>query len=226
MGEGNYWSDYYGVDDGSNGRTAGDGVGDTEIPHPFIDQGNGYYQLDNYPLVNPVGNYIFLYAGWNLISVPFIQSDTNLGNVLSSIKGSYTAVQRYNASTSSDPWEHNCSLKPPHLNDLNNIDHLMGFWIYITKPGGDLFEYFGMEPAMNQTITLHPGWNLVGYPSQTHYNRTEGLNNLTFNTHVDATWTYYAATQKWKELGSSDYFELGRGYWVHAKVKCIWEVPL
>jgi hypothetical protein len=52
-GEGNYWSDYTGVDDGSNGRTPGDGVGDTLIPHPDTPQGDGYYQLDNYPLMSP-----------------------------------------------------------------------------------------------------------------------------------------------------------------------------
>jgi parallel beta-helix repeat protein len=54
-GEGNYWSDYTGVDDGSNGRVAGDGIGDTFIPHPFYGQGWGYNQLDNYPLMNPWG---------------------------------------------------------------------------------------------------------------------------------------------------------------------------
>ena len=42
---GNYWSDYTGVDDGSGGRVAGDGVGDTLIPH---------LGEDNYPLMNPV----------------------------------------------------------------------------------------------------------------------------------------------------------------------------
>jgi len=41
---GNYWSDYTGLDDGSGGRYAGDGIGDTNIPHL------GY---DNYPLMNP-----------------------------------------------------------------------------------------------------------------------------------------------------------------------------
>lgn len=41
---GNYWSDYTGLDDGSDGRVAGDGIGDTKIPHL------GY---DNYPLMNP-----------------------------------------------------------------------------------------------------------------------------------------------------------------------------
>ena len=46
--EGNYWSDYTGVDDGSGtGKhaIAGDGIGDTEIPHPSSD-------YDYYPFVN------------------------------------------------------------------------------------------------------------------------------------------------------------------------------
>jgi len=42
--EGNYWSDYTGLDDGSGGRTANDGIGDTNIPH---------LGLDNYPLMEP-----------------------------------------------------------------------------------------------------------------------------------------------------------------------------
>jgi len=39
--EGNYWSDYTGVDNGSDGRVAGDGVGDTLLPHQYVD----YYPL-------------------------------------------------------------------------------------------------------------------------------------------------------------------------------------
>ena len=45
--EGNFWSDYLGVDDGSGtGKhaIAGDGIGDTLIPHPVTD-------FDNYPFM-------------------------------------------------------------------------------------------------------------------------------------------------------------------------------
>lgn len=224
-GEGNYWSDYNGVDDGSGGRTAGDGVGDTLIPHPYTDQGNGYSQLDNFPLMKPAGT-IFLYEGWNLISIPNIQTDTDLHSVLSSISGMYDAVQWYNASDTSDTWKHYQISKPSQLNDLNDIDHTIGFWIHIIKPGGIYFQYPGSTPIISQKITLYTGWNLVGYPSLTSYNRTEGLNNLTFGTHVDSIWIYNAAMQKWKQIGPSDYFEVGNGYWIHAKTKCEWEVPL
>ncbi|UCE36286.1 MAG: right-handed parallel beta-helix repeat-containing protein [Thermoplasmata archaeon] len=225
MGEGNYWSDYSGLDDGSNGRTAGDGVGDTEIPHPFIDQGEGYYQLDNYPLVVPIGNYIFLYEGWNLISIPYIQSNTSVGDVLSSINGSYKAVQYYNAMDNNDHWKHNCSLKPSHLNDFHDIDHTMGFWIYITEQGGALFEYFGSPPFENQIITLYPGWNIVGYPSSSNKTRTEALNNIIFDQDLNAIWTYDASTQTWDEIEEFDYFEVGRGYYIHSKHERIWDVP-
>jgi len=102
----------------------------------------------------------------------------------------------------------------------------MCFWIHITQPGDTIFFYNGTRPTVNQTIDLYPGWNQVGYPSLQNYNRTEGLNNINFTTEVDAIWTYNAATLQWEELGPTDYFEIGRGYWFHSKVTKTWIVPL
>jgi parallel beta-helix repeat protein len=221
---GNYWSDYTGNDSymGPNQDIPGsDGIGD--IPYDQIDGG---FAKDNYPLMSPIGPYIFLYQGWNLISIPFIQPDTNIDSVLSSINGSYDAVQWFNSSDSSDPWKHHHISKPSHLNDFTDIDHKIGFWIHITEPGGVLFKYFGTQPTSNQSISLHPGWNMVGYPSLTNRNRTAALNNLTFGVEVDAIWTFDAATQTWEEIKAGDYFEVGRGYWIHAAQECVWEVPL
>jgi parallel beta-helix repeat protein len=53
---GNYWSDYVGADDGSNDRVADDGIGDTNIPHPWDSPSPGHYRysrLDHYPLMAP-----------------------------------------------------------------------------------------------------------------------------------------------------------------------------
>ena len=219
---GNFWSDYDGIDlNGTALQNAPppDGIGDTPYYIDFDSQ-------DDYPLMNPVGNRLFLHKGWNLISVPYIQSDTDLETVLKSIAGSYECVERYTHSNGFGHWYINHTSKQPGVNDNNNIDHRVGFWILIKEPDGVLMQYFGTPPFQNQTITLYQGWNLVGYPSLTRYNRTDALNNLTFEKDVDSIWTYKADTQEWHEIGPSDYFEPGRGYWIYSKVKKVWEVPL
>lgn len=219
---GNFWSDYTGVDrfKGPNQNIPGnDGIGDTNYS---IDSDS----VDNYPLMGPIGDYIFLYEGWNLITIPRIQSNTDLDTVLSSISGSYDTVEWYNISDNSDHWKINNTSKPFYLNDFDNIDHFKGFWIHVIKPGGVLFEYPGTQLIENQTINLYPGWNLVSYPSLSGYTRTEGLNNLTFGTEVDYIWTFNAAAQVWEEVRDVDHFIVGRGYWFFVTTDCQWEVPL
>ncbi|UCG70035.1 MAG: exo-alpha-sialidase [Thermoplasmata archaeon] len=169
---------------------------------------------------------IQLYEGWNLISIPFIQIDTSLDSVLDNINGSYDAVQWYDADGRSDHWEHYQTSKPSDLNDLKAIDHTMGFWVHITEPGGALFRCSGIQPTENQSVTLYPGWNLVGYPSLSNNSVSTALNSLTLGEDVDSIWTYNATSQKWEEIGDLDYFERGRGYWVLTKTDCVWEVPL
>ncbi|UCG69262.1 MAG: hypothetical protein JSV09_16035, partial [Thermoplasmata archaeon] len=132
----------------------------------------------------------------------------------------------FNATDLADTWKHNSTSKPYHLNDLDTIDHNKGFWIHIIEPGGILFKYSGIQPTSNQSITLHPGWNMVGYPSLTSYNRTEGLNNLTFGQEINLIQWHDAETKTWHDLEENDYFTPGRGYWIHANVECEWEVPL
>jgi parallel beta-helix repeat protein len=221
---GTYWSDYVGPDNfkGPNQNIPGsDGIGDT----PYIIDADSQ---DGYPLMQPykpLENYIILKQGWNLISIPFIQEEQNLTRVLGSIDSCYDAVQWYNNSDSNKPWKHN-KIGNPFGNDLSELKESMGFWIHITNPGDTIFLYNGTEPISNQSITLHPGWNMVGYPSLSNRTRDNALNNINFGADVDAVWTFNAATQKWQEIGPSDYFDLGRGYWIHSKVTKVWDVPL
>jgi parallel beta-helix repeat protein len=56
--EGNYWSDYTGLDNGAYGRTAGDGIGDTNTPHATVDaypyvKANGWLYPYKPDLIDP-----------------------------------------------------------------------------------------------------------------------------------------------------------------------------
>ncbi len=172
-------------------------------------------------VVVPVIN---LEEGWNLVSFPQKVSETDLQNVLSSIEGDYDALQYYNTSDTKDFWKHKHVLKPPNLNDFHEVDNKMGFWVHVTLPGGTTLVINGTPPSNTQNISLYPGWNLVGYPSLSSRSRTEALNNLNFSEEVDSIWTFNATLQQWQKIGSSDYFEVGRGYYIHAKTACEWNV--
>jgi parallel beta-helix repeat protein len=220
------------IEQDNDGDTIGEKTSHT--PHKIVawnDTLVGYVQ----PVLNESKNVtIVLYNGtsmnlepdWNLLSLPRIQSDTDLPTVLQSIEGQYDAVQWYNITDSNDPWKHHHISKPSNLNDLEVINYTIGLWVHITDPGGTTLVVFGDVLTSTQNITLYPGWNLVGYPSTTDKTRTLALNNLFFDTDVDAIWTHNATTQKWKEITASDNFEVGRGYWIHAKNKVTWIVPL
>lgn len=168
---------------------------------------------------------IYLDKGWNLISLPTIQLDIDIKIVLQSINGEYNIVQYYNSSDKDDPWKAHVVGKPIS-NDLIHIYHTISFWINITQPGGAILILDGAGPSNTSFVGLHPGWNMVGYPSLGDKKRTAALNNLVFGSDVDSVWMFNAATHSWREIGENDYFEIGRGYWVHAKKKCVWEVPV
>ncbi|UCE74759.1 MAG: hypothetical protein JSV56_03400, partial [Methanomassiliicoccales archaeon] len=167
-----------------------------------------------------------LEMGWNLISIPLEMSNNDLISVLQPIEGQYDSAQWYNSSDINDPWKHHHTSKAPNLNDFQSIDQHKGFWLHITEPGGTTLTIIDNKISTSQNITLNPGWNHVGYPSLSNKKRTAALNNLDFNEEVDFIQTYDAANQKWEEIGESDHFELGRGYWVHTTTECVWEVPL
>jgi hypothetical protein len=192
-------------------------------------EGQAAFDPDDLTTMRPgpeVANFIVLKEGWNLISLPLIPPDVSLQAVLQSIDGQYDAVQWYNVTDSIDPWKHNYLSKPSNLNDLNEISQTMGLWVHVTEPGETRLVVPGDMLVSTQIITLYPGWNLVGYPSTTDKVRLKAMNNIFFDTDVDAVWTYNATAQKWKEITASDDFEVGRGYWMHSKVTKPWIVPL
>jgi parallel beta-helix repeat protein len=172
------------------------------------------------------GTFLELDPGWNLVSLTRIQSDTKLQTVLQSIEGLYDTVQWYNVADSNDPWKHYHVSKPSSINDLKELNHTMGFWLDITDSQGAIVVVLGDELIANQSFVIYPGWNLIGYPSNSRKLRDNALNNLNFGSEVDRVEKYNATTKRIEEVASSDYFEMGQAYWIHSKVEKVWNVPL
>ena len=189
------------------------------------EQQNNNQSVIKITMILPPNNFTILKQGWNLISIPKIQVNQDLIKVLEGIEGYYDAIQWYDPTDTKDPWKHN-KVGKPFVNDLFKINETMSFWVHIAKPGDTIFLYNGTQPISNQTIQLYPGWNMVGYPSLTSYNRTDGLNNLIFGQDVDKIQWYDAKNKLWYEMEESDYFMMGRGYWVHSVGEYTLEVPL
>jgi hypothetical protein len=169
---------------------------------------------------------ISLEYGWNLVSLPLIRSDTSISALLDPISDKYDAIQWYDSSDLVDPWKHHNVQKSSSLNDLEEINHEMGFLIHIIDPSGTQLNFTGQEFSLNQTIEIEAGWNLVGYPSTINRTRDLALNNLTFGDNVDAIWTFDSTMQKWVKVKETDHFEMAKGYFIHSKTKITWDVPL
>ncbi|MFO8109587.1 MAG: hypothetical protein R6U17_03560 [Thermoplasmata archaeon] len=65
---------------------------------------------------------------------------------------------------SADRWNSYVPGRADHFNDLDNWDYTMGIWIRVT--GDATLSVEGYKPTSTD-ITLYPGWNIIGYPSET-----------------------------------------------------------
>ncbi len=76
---------------------------------------------------------INLSPGWNLISLPLIQSNESLESVLSSIDGKWDKIMTYDP-LSPNLWSSTATYKPDSLNEIDLLDHKTGFWIHMLPP--------------------------------------------------------------------------------------------
>ena len=165
-----------------------------------------------------------LAAGWNLISLYLQPMDTRLSSVLSSIEGKYDSVWAYDAMTGQ--WRRNVTDTPSFLNDLEEMEAHLGYWIMMNQPATLIVE--GSSPA--SAIPLRAGWNLVGYNSQTPALLDDYLS--TVEDSCNSIWTYDATAGEWLQyyasapafLNDLEYLEPGNGYWIEVNEDCIWDI--
>lgn len=113
-------------------------------------------------LVGPEGST----DGWNFISSTLMPSNTDIDSILNDptngIYGSYDKVFSYDSEK--QEWLSYVPDRDDHFNSLKSFDEHEGLWIHINTD--DTLTIEGTEPSTTDLL-LYPGWNMVGYPSET-----------------------------------------------------------
>ena len=107
------------------------------------------------------------------------------------------------------------------LNDLESIDHKMGFWLYVTDVRDGFLNVSGYA-CPSVSINLRAGWNMVGFPT-TRTNIT--VADAFWGTSVNIVETFDSSVvYKTKVLGPASVMNASEGYWVHAVSDCVWTI--
>ncbi|HEQ78807.1 MAG TPA: hypothetical protein ENN76_00915, partial [Euryarchaeota archaeon] len=164
--------------------------------------------------------HIKLTPGWNLISVAVetgggVAPDIIFADQWSNI----TTIQYYNSDTKT--WQAYDKNLPYWLVTLTLIKKSNGYWVYFDSNETGIINITG-ECPVSTDIQLLKGWNMVGYPS-CQENRTleTVLAGIPWNMveKQDNGMPYNL-----QPIYSLDYFEPGRGYWIHVSENCVWTV--
>jgi hypothetical protein len=161
----------------------------------------------------------YLQSGRQLVSIPLVQSDTAITEVLKTIEGNYNYVQWYDPLNTTDHWKVYSNDKPSSFNDLLNVNHKIALWI--TMVSNDNLAVAG-RVSNSTSIQLYTGWNFVGYPSFTDRSVSKALTDLPYDQveGYDETSTPYYL----KILNDDDIMTAGQGYWIRVTSDCIWTV--
>jgi len=153
-------------------------------------------------------------AGRYLISVPLMLDDSDIVNVLKTVK--YDVAWSYNSTDILDHWKLYNPMKP--FNDLATVDYTAALWIIITEDSN--LTVAGIVPKKTN-ILLKAGWNLVGYPSFFKNTISNALNSVPYErieSYADIQPDYL------RILYDSDMMMYGGGYWIKVSADTKWSL--
>ncbi len=141
--------------------------------------------------------------GWNFMSFNIVPLDQELTKILEDIEGSYDQLMYYDASA--DEWYSHVPGRTDHFNDLHSWDYTIGIWIRMNEDV--TLNVPGTVPE-NTEITLYPGWNMIGVP-------TESAGNHGLPAEVEKIGYFDASAEynlAYDHQPGQFIFEPGRGY--------------
>ncbi|UCD93188.1 MAG: exo-alpha-sialidase [Methanobacteriota archaeon] len=163
---------------------------------------------------NQVGKFTRpLSKGPNLISIPLIQSNESIERALQTVK--FDKAWTYD--TSSSRWIWYMSSKP-YKGRLNSITNTMGVWMNVVEASN--LTIAGIVPDYT-VITLHKGWNLVGYPS---FNENYTVADLEMAVTVERVEGFNSSGPPFflKLMVGTDPLVTGYGYWIRVGSETLW----
>ena len=101
---------------------------------------------------------LFIYPGWNLISLSIIPEPSSVPEIFGDIPVDY--VYGYWSGDGPISWDH---IRPSYLNDLKSLDGLHGYWIKANITEQKIWHFAGDSIPVTTPILLYPGLNLIGY---------------------------------------------------------------
>lgn len=154
-----------------------------------------------------------LKAGMNLVSIPLILTDLRLESVFQTVN--VERVMIYNTSTTD--WTDYNVKKPYQI--TWSLNPSLGLWVEVN--GDSNLTIAGIVPA-SSSMSLAPGWNLVGYPSFVDRDVAASLIGIPYENveaFDPALPPYYL-----KSMNPNDTLTAGEGYWIQVKSACEWTI--
>jgi hypothetical protein len=172
----------------------------------------------SFAVAGPASLSLTLQPGWNLVSLPSVPAQHDVPSVLAALAGRYGLVYAWDAAAG--VWRKYDAQAPAYANDLATLEPSQGFWLQITAAQPQVLTLAG-EPAASTDISLHPGWNLVGYPSAVSRALPAALRDHGLGTDYSLVYAYHAVegATAWKLFdpaapSSLNALTPGWGYWV------------
>jgi len=178
---------------------------------------------------------IDLVPGWNLISFMLEPISKDIADVLKPIDGKYSLVYAWDATGAHPSAGNWVRYDPviPYGNTLTELDHTMGFWIYMEEAAQ--LSLIGNDPGESsiQLVTTVGGWNLVGYPSMVNRDLPGALEDFGVEDFT-LVYAFHAADteDQWKVFNPTldevfndlNALSPGWGYWIYMTAANDWTV--
>ena len=153
-----------------------------------------------------------LQAGWNLISLPVVPTQTATAKLLAPLI-QLNELGIVWGFTPPSTWSY---FKPPNLGTLASMVDGKGYWVLVTDPINITIVGFVITPgAPPPTYSLATGWNLIGFkPQPTIQNETVSQYLTSVNTKYTLAWVYNNTEATWTKATPLRQLWPGQGMWI------------